>query len=278
MVVVTVEQTLPSEQRVVTDGLAARFLPFPVPAFLTLARFAPLRNWIVRMSNRRGYGVWAGVLCRKRYIDDQISLALRSGVESVVILGAGLDTHAYRDSFPRDIPVFELDLPENSEYKRKKIRRLFGEIPAHVHLTAVNFNRQDPAGLLAAEGYRSGSRSLFLWEAVTQYLSEAGARKAMNFLATAGRGSRLVFTYIREDFLNGSNTAGLEIMHEIYCGDPPVWRFGLAPGKVGDFLGQYGWKEVEQLGAREFTDRFLAPVGRSIPVTDLERSVLAEKV
>ena len=36
MVVVAVEQSLPAELRVVTDELAARFLPFPVPALLKL--------------------------------------------------------------------------------------------------------------------------------------------------------------------------------------------------------------------------------------------------
>jgi methyltransferase (TIGR00027 family) len=277
MVVVTVEQSLPAEKRVVTDELAARFLPSPVPTFLKLTRWAPLRNWIINMSGKRGHGVWASVLCRKRYLDDQLARALRSGVESVVILGAGLDTHAYRPSFPRAVQVFETDLPENIEHKRKKVEKLLGEVPSHVHLVPIDFDTQDPEIRLASQGYRISGKAFFVWEAVTQYLYEAGVRKTMDFLSKAGRGSRLAFTYIREDFLLGANLYGLEIMHQEYRGENPIWKFGLAPEKVSAFLREYGWKELEQLGGREYSFRYLEPIGRAMPLTEIERMVYAEK-
>jgi methyltransferase (TIGR00027 family) len=277
MVVVTMEQSLPAEKRVVTDELAARFLPSPVPAFLKLTRWAPLRNWIFNMSGRRGCGVWANVLCRKRYIDDQLAQALRSGVECVVILGAGLDTHAYRPSFPRAVQVFETDLPENIEHKRKKVEKLFGEVSSHVRLVPIDFDTQDPEIRLASQGYRISGKAFFIWEAVTQYLCEAGVRKTMDLLSKAGRGSRLTVTYIREDFLQGTNSYGLEIMHKEYRGKNPIWKFGLAPEKVSAFLREYGWKELEQLGGMEYAARYLKPLGRAMPVTEIERMVLAEK-
>jgi methyltransferase (TIGR00027 family) len=277
MVVVTAEQSLPAAERVVSDELASRFLPFPVPGLLTLTRWAPLRNWIFTISGRRGGGVWASVLCRKRCIDDQLAQALRSGVESVVILGAGLDTHAYRSSFPRAVSVFETDLPENIEYKRKKVEKLFGEVPSHVRLVPVDFDTQDLEIRLASQGYRTSGKAFFLWEAVTQYVSEAGVRKTMDFLSKAGRGSHLVFTYIREDFLQGTNLYGLEIMHKEYRGENPIWKFGLAPEKVSAFLQEYGWKGLEQLGGREYATRYLEPLGRTMPVTEIERIVYAEK-
>jgi methyltransferase (TIGR00027 family) len=277
MVVVSVEQSLPAEQRVVSDELAARFLPFPVPALLKLTRWACFRDWMIRMSARNGRGVWASVLCRKRYIDDQLAQALRSGVESVVILGAGLDTHAYRSGFPRDIPVFETDLPENIEYKRKKVKRLRGEIPANVRLVPVDFDIQDLAACLASQGYRTAGKTFFLWEAVTQYVSGEGVRRTMDFLSNAASGSRLVFTYIREDFMNGTNRYGLEFMYGEYRGDPPIWRFGLAPEEVAAFLLSYGWREIEQFGGREYALRYLEPLGRDLPVTEIERIVCAER-
>jgi methyltransferase (TIGR00027 family) len=277
MVVVTAEQSLPAVERVVSDELASRFLPFPVPGLLTLTRWAPLRNWIFTMSGRRGYGVWASVLCRKRYIDDQLAQALRDGAESVVILGAGLDTHAYRPSFPRTVQVFETDLPENIEYKRKKVEKLPGGIPPHVRLIPVDFELQDLEIRLSSEGYRISGKAFFIWEAVTQYVSEEGVRKTMGFLSKIARGSRLVFTFIREDFLLGTNLYGLEIMHKEYRGENPIWKFGLAPEKVSALLREYGWKELEQLGGMDYAARYLKPLGRAMPVMEIERAVLAEK-
>ena len=277
MVVVATEQYYPPDRRLVHDELASRFLPSGVTVFLKLTRWSAVRNLVFNLSGRRGYGIWAGVLCRKRYVDEKLTGALRSGIQSIVVLGAGLDTHAYRSSFPRAVSVFEVDLPENIEYKRKKVLKLFGEIPAHVRLVPVDFNSQDLGSSLTAQGFPAGQKSLFIWEGVTQYLSEDGVRKTMEFLAKAGYGSRLVFTYIREDFINGLNRHGLEFMYAEYRGKDPIWRFGLAPDKVGVFLQEYGWKELEQLGGREYTSRYLEPLGRMMPVTEIERAVYAEK-
>jgi methyltransferase (TIGR00027 family) len=276
MVVVAAEQSYPPDRRIVVDELAARFLPFPVPAFLKLTRWTPVRNFMFNASGKRGYGVWAGVLCRKRYIDETLAKALQSGVQAVVILGAGLDTHAYRSSFPSSMPVFEVDLPENIAYKRKKVRDLFGEVPANVRLIPMDFNSQDLGSCLASQGYPLGKKCLFLWEAVTQYVIPDGIRKVMEFLSTAARGSRLVFTYILEDFINGTNRYGLDAMYAEYI-EKRIWKFGLAPNQVSAFLARYSWKELEQIGGREYAARYLEPAGRTMPVMEIERMVYAEK-
>ncbi len=276
MVVVAAEQSYPPDRRVVDDELAARFLPSAVKVLLTLARWAPVRDFIFNASGKRGYGVWAGVLCRKRYIDEKLAEAVQSGVQAVVILGAGLDTHAYRSSIPCSIPVFEVDLPENIEYKRKKARALIGEVPANVRLIPVDFNSQDLGSCLASQGYPAGKKCLFLWEAVTQYVRPDGIRKVMEFLSTAARGSRLVFTYILEDFINGTNRYGLDAMYAEYI-EKRIWKFGLAPNQVSAFLARYSWKELEQIGGREYATRYLEPAGRIMPVTEIERAVYAEK-
>jgi methyltransferase (TIGR00027 family) len=278
MVVVTTEQFVHPDRRLVHDELAARFLPFPLPVLLTLTRWASVREWICNLSGRRGYGIWASVLCRKRYIDEKLAEAVRSGIRSVVILGAGLDTHAYRSSIPEGVSFIETDLPENIEYKRKKVRNLFGEIPAHVRLVPMDFDTQDLESRLASHGYGIGQKSFFIWEAVTQYVSEEGVRKTMAFLAKAGRGSKLAFTYIREDFINGTDRHGLEFMYEAYRGKNPVWRFGMAPDGVSEFLEQFGWKELDQAAGPEYASRYLEPLGRKMPVSEIERMVFAEKM
>ncbi|MEU4248408.1 hypothetical protein AB0F15_13470 [Amycolatopsis sp. NPDC026612] len=54
-----------------------------------------------------------------------------------------------------------------------------------------------------------------------------------------------------------------------------LWRFGMDPAQVAGLLAEYGWTEHEQLGPREFTDRYLEPAGRRLPVSEIERSVYA---
>ncbi len=277
MSIVATEQYQPSDRRLVQDELAFRFLPAGLQAFARLARWSPIRNLVFSLSEKRASGVWGSVLCRKRYIDDKLQEAVRAGIQSAVDLGAGLDTRAYRSSVLGAIPVFEVDLPENIAYKREKVRKLFGKIPANVTLVPVNFDNQDLESCLASQGFQTGTKSLFIWEAVTQYLSEEGIRRTMGYLSKAGRGSRLVFTYIREGFIDGTDRFGLDALYGAYRGENPIWHFGLDPNKVPAFLEKYGWKEMEQVGTKEYASRYLAPIGRDMPVTEIERAVCAEK-
>jgi hypothetical protein len=93
----------------------------------------------------------------------------------LVILGAGLDTRGYRLAAPNGVPVFEVDLPANIDYKRARVRSIFGWIPEHVTLVPVDFKTDDLAQALPAHGFRLENRTLFVWEAVTQYLTAEGA-------------------------------------------------------------------------------------------------------
>ncbi|MGB7537778.1 MAG: class I SAM-dependent methyltransferase [Anaerolineales bacterium] len=277
MSIVAAEQYYPPDRRVVQDDLAFRFLPPGLQALTRLARWSLPRTLGFNLSEKRASGVWGSVLCRKRFIDDKLLESVRAGIQSVVNLGAGMDTRVYRSAVLGVIPVFEVDLPENIAYKREKVRKLFGRIPANVTLIPVDFDSQDLESCLTAQGFPNGKRSLFLWEAVTQYLSEEGVRRTMRYLSKAGRGSRLLFTYIRGDFIDGTNRYGLDALYGAYRGENPIWHFGLDPQAVAAFLEKYGWKEVEQIGTKEYAARYLKPIGRVLPVTEIERAVYAEK-
>jgi O-methyltransferase involved in polyketide biosynthesis len=56
-----------------------------------------------------------------------------------------------------------------------------------------------------------------------------------------------------------------------------IWLFGLDPEKVGDFIGEYGWRVVEHLGYDELDERYVKPTGRNLQSMAIERIVLAEK-
>lgn len=275
MSVIALEQTFPPEQRIVDDDLAGRILPFGLRAFLWLVRSRPARDWMIRSSEKRMPGIWGGMLCRKRYIDERLADAVHD-VEAVVNLGAGFDTRGCRLPALADVPVWELDQPANVRLKRARLRRLFGQIPAHLMLIATDFDHDDLATTLAANGYTTNRRTFFLWEAVTQYLTEAAVRGTFEFLASAAAGSRLVFTYVRRDFLDGRAGHGAEALYRKYV-EKRVWRFGLDPDGVADFVGGYGWHVVEHPGYDELAARYVAPTGRALASTPIERIVYAEK-
>jgi methyltransferase (TIGR00027 family) len=278
MLAVAAEQYTPQAQRLVQDELAYQFLPTVYQIVASLFRWPPARKLLFNLSEKRGRGVWGGVLCRKRYIDEKLTEALSNGIQAIVNLGAGMDTRLYRLPGVPALPVFEVDLPENIAQKRQKLQQVFGKVPSHVQLAPVDFDRQDLGSILQASGYHSQMKTFFIWEAVTQYLPEPAVRKTFEFLSQAQAGSRLVFTYIHQDFMDGRLIQGVEILYRGYRLRTKLWQFGLEPEQVPAFLSQYSWEEVEQVGSPEYTARYLQPCGRSMPVMEIELAVLAHKL
>lgn len=279
MIVVAVEQHEPAQRRIVDDDLVTRLLPAAARATVRACRWAPLRALLVGATERRARGLWAGMLCRKRYAADQLTAAIDAGLGQLVVLGAGLDTCASRLAAPRGVRSFEVDLPANIEAKRRLLRSTFGRVPDGVELVPVDFGRDDLAARLTAHGYDPGTRSFFLWEGVTQYLAEPAVRATLAVLSTAPVGSTLAFTYVRADFLSGVATDGAQALYRDFVTHrPPLWTFGLDPDAVAGLLAGYGWVEREQVGSAEYAAHYLRPAGRDLPVSDLERFVIAERV
>lgn len=84
---------------------------------------------------------------------------------------------------------------------------------------------------------------------------EAGVRRTFDFLAKAAVGSRLAFTYVCEDFIDGTAYNGLENLYKRMVARYQVWHFGMAPKRVADFLQGYSWRELEHLGRDELSER-----------------------
>ena len=271
-----VEFQEPPERRVVDDDLATLFLPLPLRVLVGAARIPAVRRGLVAASERSGPGLWASTCCRKRYLDNNLAAAL-AAVDAVVVLGAGLDTRAARLAQRSDVPVFEVDQPINVARKQNVLTRVFGAVPSTVRLVGVDFERDDLVSRLVQRGYEPGSRTFFVWEGVTQYLSRAAVDATFAQLASAAPGSRLDFTYVRQDFIDGANLYGAAALHRRFRERHHVWKSGFSPVELPDYLASRGWRLIEQAGADEFASRYVAPTGRRLDVSALELSVYAEK-
>jgi methyltransferase (TIGR00027 family) len=189
MVIVACEQHVPDGQRLVDDSLAAAFLPPGLRLLARACRWPSVRNLLIRASEKKAPGVWGGMACRKRYIDEKVTQAIQDGVDAMVILGAGLDTRAYRLVAPTGVHTYEVDLPANISYKHARLRALYGGVPEYVTLVLIDFEHEDLGAVLAAHGFRTENRTLFLWEAVTQYLTEDAVERLSRFFQRLARGA-----------------------------------------------------------------------------------------
>jgi methyltransferase (TIGR00027 family) len=272
---IAIEQYFPKKERIVEDELAYHILPTG-RTFLGLMRPQSLRDWIVQATEKENPGLWSGMMCRKRYIDEKLLESLNQ-IEAVVNLGAGFDTRAYRFPALANTTVWELDQPKNIKTKQARLLKVFGNIPAHVRLVAIDFDGEDLGSILKAHGYSTDKRTFFIWEAVTQYLTLKGIKTTFDFLANAASGSRLAFTYVLKDFLEGRDMYGWEKIYEKFV-TTKIWIFGMDPKAWPDFLKEYGWRIIEDIGYEEMAEKYVKPTGRTLASTPIERMVYAEKL
>ena len=273
---VAIEQYYPKEERIIEDDLACRILPFSGRFFVRLVCFHWVRAWMVRATEKDAPGMWSGLLCRKRYIDEKLIESVNQ-IDAVVNLGAGFDTRAYRLPSLSELPVWEVDQGNSIKLKQTQLRKVFGTIPSHVKLVGIDFDCEDLSTVLELNGYFVNKRTFFILEAVTQYLTEKGIRTTFNFLAKAVQGSRIAFTYLRKDFLDGRALYGWEKNYKRYV-TTKIWIFGMEPESWPDFLKEYGWSVIEDVGYDELAENYVEPTGRKLASTPIERLVYAEKL
>jgi len=222
--------------------------------------------------------MWGGFMCRKRYIDEKVTEAMDGQTEVIVNLGAGFDTRAYRLPALSGIPVWEVDQPKNIKAKQIRLGKVLDQIPSSVTLVPIDFDHEELGGVLKSYGYSVDVKTFFVWEAVTQYLPEDSVRMTFDFLAKAAAGSRLIFTYVRKDFLDASALYDQKYLFENMVNRHKIWLFGMAPETVTDFLAAYDWRILDHLGYDELAERYVKPTGRDLLSTPLERIVYAEKM
>jgi O-methyltransferase involved in polyketide biosynthesis len=116
-----------------------------------------------------------------------------------------------------------------------------------------------------------------VWEAVTQYLTTDAVHATLTSLGSAAAGSRLVFTYVRADFIDGINLYGAEALYRRFVQRQRLWHFGLPPQDVAEFLAGHGWRLCEQAGPDLIMHRYIEPTGHHLTASPIEWTAYAEK-
>jgi methyltransferase (TIGR00027 family) len=167
--------------------------------------------------------------------------ALAGGARQVVLLGAGLDSRAYRaPDGVRQTRVFEVDFPPTQEYKKKRVREILGSLPSHVTYVPIDFTKEDLATVLARAGYDRAVKTIFVWEGVTFYLPEEAVDATLRFVASnAAPGSRIVFDYFLASGLKTPTSALKDTMKRLEAVREPL-IFGLPDEDPEGFVTRRG--------------------------------------
>ncbi len=233
--------------------------PFAVPILSPESR-ASLTDESSFMPALAAKYMRAFMVVRSRFAEDELARAVERGATQYVILGAGLDTFAYRNPYPQSaLRVFEVDHPDTQAWKRERLATAGIAVPSSLTFAPVDFEHCTIADGLQAAGFDSGKMAFFSWLGVIMYLTRQAAMSTLKFVASMPQGSGIVFDYsVARDSLNLFQRIALDrLMRRVEAAGEP-FRLFFDPVELASKLRGLGFTSVDELGVEEINKRYFA--------------------
>ena len=198
---------------------------------------------------------------RSRVAEETLAQCMAAGVRQYVILGAGLDTFAYRNSYPLSaLRVFEVDHPATQAWKREQLEQAGIPLPGNLTFVPVDFEQQDLSQELLRAGLVPEAGTFFSCLGVMPYLQPEAARVTLRAIAgLSGRIGGIVFDYA----IPGS---ALGLMQRVIfklmaarvkaAGEP--WLTFFYPSALAQELSGMGFRHIEDMTGDLLNQRYFA--------------------
>jgi methyltransferase (TIGR00027 family) len=239
------------EPRVLDDPLALRII-------------GPEAEEALRSNPKEGHAFSrafrAFMAARSRFAEDELARAVGHGVAQYVVLGAGLDTFAYRNPHS-GLRVFEVDHPATQAWKREQLRAAGIAIPESLTFVPVDFERQTLADGLEQLGFNTNAAAFFSWLGVTPYLTREACMITFSFIARMPAQSGVVFDFaIDPALLNAGQRQARDALSKRVAAAGEPFQLFFDPEALQDELKHLGFHRTEflqgkELNARYFKDR-----------------------
>jgi methyltransferase (TIGR00027 family) len=221
----------------------------------------------------RAFQRWTAV--RTRFVEDCVDSAVTAGVSQYVVLGAGLDSFAYRraDLLER-LTIFEVDHPLSQAWKRRRLDELHIPLPHNVVFVAVDFEAHPILDALTASGFASDRAAVVSWIGVTMYLARAAIDATLDSVASCAPGTRIVLTYDQPpDVLDDEDRALLADVSGTAAkfGEPFVSLF--RQEEMEGVLVNHGFGSVTHFGADQAVRRYFG--GTDVGLPNVQRLITA---
>jgi methyltransferase (TIGR00027 family) len=220
-------------------------------------------------------GLRASLVVRARLAEDTWQLARGRGLRQYVLLGAGLDTFAWRNEDPQ-VRVFEVDRPDFQAFKCQRLRQ--ADLPESGWPTFVPLDLEHLTLLdsLVQAGFDTRVPAFFAWLGVSMYLEETAVRETLGAVAGLAPGTTVIFDYtVPLELLSPRERAGRAMLTARTAAGGEPWKSDFDPAMLTDLLRTLGYAQVEDLGGSELTDRYLAGRTDGLRKSNVTRIVIA---
>lgn len=183
-----IHQTADEEPKILADSIAPRLVDST----------GNRDEWLASILGHPFAKQWrAGFLIRNRYAEDCLVECVERGLQQYAILGAGLDTFAFRQpAWAESLCIYEIDHPATQRWKCDRLAAAGIAIPANLTFVSVDFERALLTDALRAANFDFDSKTFCSWLGVTQYLTPDAIRGTLEFVLSLPRSSEIVFSFV----------------------------------------------------------------------------------
>jgi methyltransferase (TIGR00027 family) len=271
-----IESRRPADERICFDPLAERFISASMKVIGESWMPERFALWLYEKM-LPGFHTYFAV--RTRYLDDYLRSCLDSGIEQLVILGAGYDSRVYRFEKPnRPFRAFEVDHPATQQEKLAKLKVMFASLPSHVSYVPVDFSKEALENKLSASGYDNTKKTLFIWEGVTYYLSAQAVDETLAFVAkNSGKGTSIIFDYTSPSVIDGTaEQREAKVWRRAVRGFGEPLTFGIEAASIENFLQQRGFDKLANATQETLRNAYLTGANQKRFLTSVFNIVYAE--
>jgi methyltransferase (TIGR00027 family) len=197
------------------------------------------------------------IAVRTRFAEDSLAKAVENGVRQLVVLGAGLDTYAYRNPFGDRLRVFEVDHPATQAWKRQQLAFAAISVPNTLTFAPIDFEREILAQQLAAVGFDLTQQTFFMWLGVVPYLTEDAVWSTLRFIARSPNGAHVVFDYSDPpDSLSPELRTSHDERAQRVESIGEAWLCYFKPETLRAGLSELGFRDIQDLGPPQISARY----------------------
>lgn len=232
-----------------TDPLAVRLLGVTADE-LTESGTTDSLGLVVGDRSRRLF-----FAARARFAEDAVAAAVATGVRQVVILGAGLDTFAYRNPLP-DLRVFEVDHPATQAWKRERLTAAGIDPPETLAFVPVDFETSTLATGLESSGFERTDPAVFVWLGVVFYLTPDAAHATLEYIAGQARRAEVILDYLQPAAGDEDRAYQQVRADRLAAVGEPVCSY-FAPDDLAAQLRALGFTDLEDRSASDLVAGYL---------------------
>ncbi len=254
---------LVDDPRILDDPIAVRLLGSAYQRDMERAMHKVARDFRAFMA------------ARSRYVEDRLAEAVADGVTQYVVLGAGLDTFAYRNPFP-GLRVFEVDFPATQEWKRAMLQEANIALPANLTFVPLDFEHRALAEGLREAGFDDGKAAFFGWLGVVPYLTLDAFRATLGVVAGLPAGTAVGFDYALEPKTLGptGRMAFKALAGRVAAAGEPFQLF-FTPETMALELARAGFQRVEQLDSDDLNELYFKDRADGLKLSSVKLGMLA---